>query len=83
MSLRLRDDALSEVVGFRRISDEVAAALSPYPIHSASAVKREGEIACGRPVKSGLMDHKIALESILLNEKGGTPLLAGLRWWSR
>jgi len=74
MPLRPRDDALPEGIGFSWISGAIAVALSPCPVHSAPAAKREGEIACVRPVKSGLTDHKIALDSIRLDKGGGAPL---------
>lgn len=74
MPLRPRDDALPEGIDFSRIYDAIAVALSPYPVHSAPAAKREGEIACVRPVKSGLTDHETALDSIRLDKGGGAPL---------
>ncbi len=74
MPLRPRDDAPPEGIGFSWISDAIAVVLSPCPVHSAPAAKREGEIACVRPVKSGRMDHKTTLDSIRLDKGGGAPL---------
>ena len=74
MPLRPRDDAPPEGIGFSWISDAIAVVLSPCPVHSAPAAKREGEIACVRPVKSGLTDHETALDSIRLDKGGGAPL---------
>jgi len=74
MPLRPRGDAPPEGIDFSRISDAIAVVLSPYPVHSAPAAKRGGEIVRVRPVKSGLTDHEIALDSIRLNKGGGAPL---------
>ncbi|NLZ30609.1 MAG: hypothetical protein GX885_07700 [Methanomicrobiales archaeon] len=74
MSARLRDDGLSEVVGFVLLLGVIVVALSLYQVYGVPAVGRENEIAHMNQVKDRFVDYKISLDSLWLSEKKGVLL---------
>jgi hypothetical protein len=74
MLLPLRDDALSEVVGFVLILGVIVVALSLYQVYGVPAAGRENEIAHMNQVKDRFVDYKISLDSLWVNNRSGVLL---------
>ena len=74
MPFCLRDDGLSEVVGFVLILAVIVIALSLYQVYGVPAAGREAEIAHMNHVKDRFVDYKIALDSLWVNDRKGVLL---------
>ena len=74
MPFCLRDDGLSEVVGFVLILAVIVIALSLYQVYGVPAAGREAEIAHMNHVKDRFVDYKIALDSLWINKMNGVSL---------
>jgi hypothetical protein len=74
MLLPLRDDALSEVVGFVLLLAVIVVALSLYQVYGVPAAGRENEITHMNQVKDRFVDYKISLDSLWVNNRSGVLL---------
>ena len=74
MPSRLRDDALSEVIGFILILALIAALASLYLTYVVPAQGREGEIKHMAGINDQFLGYKTAIDSLWINDQTNVPI---------
>ncbi len=74
MPSRLREDALSEVIGFILILALIAALASLYLTYVVPAQGREGEIKHMATINDQFLGYKTAIDSLWINDQTNVPI---------